>query len=98
MDKRNVMAEASDMTTGYLRNSNLQTDGEDQDSSTVIIGYCPDMCPGNDEPLVYSGGSSSPAVRLLQQVVFSSGSSSPETSADLISIICFDFIHALISL
>ncbi|KAI3745110.1 hypothetical protein L1987_58212 [Smallanthus sonchifolius] len=45
MDRRKVMAEASDMTTGYLGNSNLQTDGEDQDSSTVIIGYCPDMCP-----------------------------------------------------
>ena len=39
LDKR----KASDMT---VHNSNLQTDGDDQDSSTVIIGYCPDMCPG----------------------------------------------------
>lgn len=46
MDKRKLVAEASDVTTGHLRNSNLQTDGEDQESSTVIIGYCPDMCPG----------------------------------------------------
>ncbi|KAK9079988.1 hypothetical protein SSX86_001663 [Deinandra increscens subsp. villosa] len=45
MEKRKFVAEASDMTTGHLRNSNLQIDGEDQDSSTVIIGYCPDMCP-----------------------------------------------------
>ncbi|KAL8216377.1 hypothetical protein R6Q57_023214 [Mikania cordata] len=45
MEKRKFIAEASDMTTGHLRSSNLQTDGEDQDSSTVIIGYCPDMCP-----------------------------------------------------
>lgn len=28
-----------------LANNNLQTDGEDQASSAVIIGYCPDMCP-----------------------------------------------------
>ncbi|KAK1425019.1 hypothetical protein QVD17_20361 [Tagetes erecta] len=45
MDKRKFVVEASDATTGHLRNSNLQTDGEDQESSTVIIGYCPDMCP-----------------------------------------------------
>ncbi|GJS09113.1 reverse transcriptase domain-containing protein [Tanacetum coccineum] len=32
----------SDMT---VHNSNLQMDGDDQDSSTVIIGYCPDMFP-----------------------------------------------------
>ncbi|GJV44684.1 hypothetical protein Tco_1429220 [Tanacetum coccineum] len=38
LDKR----EASDMT---VHNSNLQMDGDDQDSSTVIIGYCPDMFP-----------------------------------------------------
>lgn len=38
LDKR----KASDMT---VHNSNLQMDGDDQDSSTVIIGYCPDMCP-----------------------------------------------------
>ncbi|KAJ0730764.1 putative proteasome component (PCI) domain-containing protein [Helianthus annuus] len=40
IDKR-----ASDTETGHLRNSNLQTDGEDQDSSAAIIGFCPDMCP-----------------------------------------------------
>ncbi|KAK1425002.1 hypothetical protein QVD17_20344 [Tagetes erecta] len=45
MDKRKFVVEASDATTGHVRNSNLQTDGEDQESSTVIIGYCPDMCP-----------------------------------------------------
>ncbi|GJW59104.1 transport protein Sec31 homolog B-like protein [Tanacetum coccineum] len=28
-----------------VHNSNLQMDGDDQDSSTVIIGYCPDMFP-----------------------------------------------------
>ncbi|XP_024985476.1 SAC3 family protein B isoform X2 [Cynara cardunculus var. scolymus] len=44
MDKRKLNGEASDLTAS-LRNSNTQTDGEDQDSSTVIIGYCPDMCP-----------------------------------------------------
>ncbi|XP_071701316.1 SAC3 family protein B isoform X2 [Rutidosis leptorrhynchoides] len=43
VDKRKSVGEASDMT-GHLRNSNFQTD-EDQDISTVIIGYCPDMCP-----------------------------------------------------
>nr|XP_043639664.1 SAC3 family protein B isoform X2 [Erigeron canadensis] len=43
-DKRKLMGEASDMT-GHLRNSNLQNDGEDQDSSNAIVGYCPDMCP-----------------------------------------------------
>ncbi|GKE36768.1 transport protein Sec31 homolog B-like protein, partial [Tanacetum coccineum] len=32
----------SDMT---VHNSNLQMDVDDQDSSTVIIGYCPDMFP-----------------------------------------------------
>ncbi|XP_076924498.1 SAC3 family protein B-like [Bidens hawaiensis] len=45
MDRRKFMAEVSDTKAGHLRNSNLQTDGEDQVSSTVIIGYCPDMCP-----------------------------------------------------
>lgn len=44
MDKRKLNGEATDLTAS-LRSSNLQTDGEDQDSSTVIIGYCPDMCP-----------------------------------------------------
>lgn len=44
MDKIKLNGEASDLTAS-LRNSNVQTDGEDQDSSTVIIGYCPDMCP-----------------------------------------------------
>lgn len=44
-DKRKFMFEPSDMT----RNSNLQMDSEDQDSSsTVIIGVCPDMCPGQE--------------------------------------------------
>ncbi|GKF09757.1 hypothetical protein Tco_0043981, partial [Tanacetum coccineum] len=38
LDKR----EASDMT---VHNSNLQMDGDDLDSSTVIIGYYPDMFP-----------------------------------------------------
>ncbi|KAJ9536862.1 hypothetical protein OSB04_029595 [Centaurea solstitialis] len=44
MDKRKLNGEASDLTASS-HNSNLQTDGEDQDSLTVIIGYCPDMCP-----------------------------------------------------
>ncbi|KAL7595190.1 hypothetical protein Lser_V15G29860 [Lactuca serriola] len=47
MDKRKFMLEGSDMG-GHLRNSNanIQTDSEDQDSSsTVITGVCPDMCP-----------------------------------------------------
>lgn len=40
IDKNKFMGEALDIT------QHLSTDGEDQDSSTVVIGYCPNMCPG----------------------------------------------------
>ncbi|GJV40658.1 hypothetical protein Tco_1419098 [Tanacetum coccineum] len=48
LDKR----EASNMT---VHNSNLEMDGDDQDSSTVIIGYCPDMFPAFKVSLQFHG-------------------------------------------
>ncbi|GJU62529.1 hypothetical protein Tco_1244364, partial [Tanacetum coccineum] len=38
-----------------VHNRNLQMDGDDQDSSTVIIGYCPDMFPAFKVSLQFHG-------------------------------------------
>lgn len=45
VEMRTLTAEPSDMA-GDFRNGNVSSDYEAQDSSSIIIGLCPDMCPG----------------------------------------------------
>lgn len=46
MDERKFAAEVSVDSTDDFSNGNLLSDYHCSDSSGVIIGSCPDMCPG----------------------------------------------------
>ncbi|CAK9161925.1 unnamed protein product [Ilex paraguariensis] len=55
METQNFMGERSTDLAGDLSSSNFSCDHEGLESSSVIIGLCPDMCPGLESSSVIIG-------------------------------------------